>query len=129
VDELRDIKPLLEIPDSSYVLFMISLLFIAIIILYLLYNFGKRLWENRKKNMREVYFKRLKSVDWSDSKKTAYEVTFLGRILSTEPRIEEIYKQLLPLLSSYKYQKVVPSVNEETLRQYDLLVHVVDESL
>lgn len=127
--ELKDIKPLLEIPDYSYTIFMALALFMALIVFTLLFILGKRLWEKRKVNMRKVYFERLKTVDWRNSKKAAYEVTFFGRALCNEPRIEVIYKQLLPLLSAYKYKKEVPQVNEETLRVYDLLVHVVDESI
>ena len=129
-EELRDIKPLLEIPDHSYTLFIVLASFMVLILIALLFFLGKQLWERRKVNMRKVYFERLKTVDWSNSKKAAYEVTFFGRALSNnEPRIEEIYKQLLPLLTAYKYKKEVPNVEEETLRQYDLLVHVVDESI
>lgn len=129
MDELRDIKPLLEIPDNSYILFVLLASFMVLIVLTLLFILGKRLWEKRKVNMRKVYFERLKTVDWSDSKKAAYEVTFFGRALANEPRIEEIYKQLLPMMTIYKYKKEVPPVNEETLKHYDLLVHVVDESI
>jgi len=128
-EELRDIKPLLEIPDHSYTLFIALASFMVLILIALLFFLGKQLWEKRKVNMRKVYFERLKTVDWSNSKKAAYEVTFFGRALCNEPRIEEIYKQLLPMLTAYKYKKEVPNVEEETLRQYDLLVHVVDESI
>lgn len=128
-EELRDIKPLLEIPDHSYTLFIALASFMVLILIALLFFLGKQLWERRKVNMRKVYFERLKTVDWSNSKKAAYEVTFFGRALCNEPRIEEIYKQLLPMLTAYKYKKEVPKVEEETLRQYDLLVHVVDESI
>lgn len=127
-DELRDIKPLLEIPDYSYGIFIALVSFMVLVVLALLYILGKRLWEKRKVNMRKIYFERLRSVDWNNSKKAAYEVTFFGRALCNDPRIEEIYKQLLPLLERYKYKKEVPKVNEETLKQYELLVHVVDES-
>lgn len=128
-NELRDIKPLLEIPDSSYVVFIILSLILLITILILLFFFGKKLWLNRKVNMRKIYFERLKSVDWNNTKKAAYEVTFFGRALVSEPRIEEIYKQLLPMLEPYKYRKEVPMIDVETRKQYKLLVHVIDESI
>ena len=79
--------------------------------------------------MKKVYFQRLKNVDWKHSKQAAYEVTFFGRLLSDEPRVEEIYKQLVPMLEAYKYRKEVPVIDEVTLRQYNLLVHIIDETL
>lgn len=129
-NELRDIKPLLEIPDYSYALFILLSFLLLTTVLTLLYFMGKRLWLSRKVNMRKVYFERLKSVNWEDTKQAAYEVTFLGRELATEqPRIEEIYKQLLPMLEPYKYRKEVPLIDAETVNQYKLLVHVIDESI
>jgi len=128
-NELRDIKPLLEISDYSYALFLLLSFSLFTIVLTLLFFMGKRLWLTRKVNMRKVYFERLKSVNWEDTKHSAYEVTFLGRALATEPRIEEIYKQLLPLLEPYKYRKEVPPIDAQTINQYKLLVHVIDESI
>ena len=128
-DGLRDIKPLLEIADDGYLIFIVVSSILGVILLLLLYFFLKRLWLNRKVNMRKVYFERLKSVDWRDTKKAAYEVTFFGRALANEPRIEEIYNQLVPMLEPYKYRKEVPLVDVETANQYKLLVHVIDESI
>jgi len=127
--ELRDIKPLLEIPDYSYAIFIALALFMFSIILILLYIFFRKFWLNRKKNMKKVYFQRLKSVDWRDTKQAAYEVTYFGHLLLDETRVEEIYKQLVPMLEPYKYRKDVPDIDETTLKQYDLLVHVIDETL
>jgi len=129
VDELREIKPLLEISDNSYLLFIVITTILGAIVLLSLYFFFKRLWLNRKTNRRRVYFERLKSVDWRETKKAAYEVTFLGRALADEPRIEEIYNQLLPMLEPYKYRKEVPLVDADTANQYKLLVHIIDESI
>jgi len=128
-DELRDIKPLLEIPDNSYELLIGGLgmaLFIALLALFFM---ARKLLTNREIDMKKIYFEEFKNIEWSDSKKAAYEVTYLGRILATEPRTKEIYSQLIPMLDTYKYRKNVPIVDSETLQQYNLLVHVIDESI
>ncbi len=127
--ELRDIKPLLEIPDDSYTLFIVLALFMGIIILTLLFIFFRRFFANRKQDMKKVYLQRIKNVDWKHPKQAAYEVTFFGRLFSDEPRVKEIYSQTLPMLEPYKYRKEVPPVDEVTLRQYDLLVHIIDETV
>jgi len=128
-DELRDIKPLLEIPDNSYELLIGGLgiaLFIALLALFFM---ARKLLKNREIDMKKIYFEEFKNIEWADSKKAAYEVTYLGRILATEPRTKEIYSQLIPMLDAYKYRKNVPIVDSETLQQYNLLVHVIDESI
>ena len=129
-EQLRDIKPLLEIPDYSYYLYF-SLIALGIFIVLLLIFFFIRWWLKPKEiEMKQIYFSRLKSVDWSNSKKAAYEVTFFGRALSQEnPRIEEMYRQLLPYLEAYKYRPQIKKIDDETMKQYNLLVHIIDESL
>ena len=129
MNELKDIKPLLEIPDISYYFYIGFLVFIGVLLFTLLFFLLKKFWFNRKVNMQKVYFERLKGVNWKDAKKSAYEITYLGRNLCLDRRIEEIYHQLLPMLEQYKYKKEVPLVNSETLKQYNLLVHVIDESI
>jgi len=129
MDKLRDIKPLLEIPDYSYYLFMGGVIFVGMVLLGLLWWVIKKGWSNRGLNQRQRDFEALKNVDWQDSKKAAYQVTFLGRKLCEDERSKEIFAQILPMLEPYKYKKEVPSVSTETLRQYNLLVHLIDESL
>ena len=128
-DELRDIKPLLEIPDNSYYIYLAIVGVLAILVLSIIYFLVKRFILNRKESQEQKYLKRLKSIDWSDAKSSAYLVTYLGRKLAKDSRSKEIYSQMLPLLEKYKYRAEVPSVDDETLKQYELLVHVLDESI
>ena len=128
-DELRDIKPLLEIPDNSYYIYLAIVGVLAILGLSIIYFLVKRFILNRKESQEQKYLKRLKSIDWSDAKSSAYLVTYLGRKLAKDSRSKEIYSQILPLLERYKYRAEVPSVDDETLKQYELLVHVLDESI
>ena len=128
-DELRDIKPLLEIPDNSYEFLLGGLSIALILALIGLFILARKLWQNQEIDMKKIYFEEFKNIEWSDAKKAAYEVTYLGRLLATESRTKEIYSQLVPMLDVYKYKKSVPTVDSETLRQYNLLVHVIDESI
>ncbi len=128
-DQLRDIKPLLPIPDYSYELFLggaFLLLFLAMVALFFLV---RKIYRTRQESLKHRYFKELKAVDWEDPKKAAYRVTFLARKLCEDKRSKEIFSQLLPMLEPFKYKKEVPEVDLETLQQYNLLVHVIDESL
>ncbi len=128
-DELRDIKPLLEIPDNSYYIYLVIVGVFAILGLSIIYFVVKKFLLNRKENQEQKYLRQLKRIDWSDAKSSAYLVTYLGRKLANDNRSKEVYSQILPMLEKYKYRAKVPSVDEETLRQYDLLVHVLDESI
>ncbi len=129
-NELRDIKPLLEIADGSYYMFL-SLVFLGVALVFAIVGvLTKRFWKKKRRSRREVYFDILKNLDWSKTKSSAYDATVIGRVLTADnERAKEIYEQLVPMLESYKYRKEVPALDEETLKQYNLLVHIIDESI
>jgi hypothetical protein len=58
--ELRDIKPLLEIPDSSYYLFLELVGFAILVVLLIIYFLIKKFWKKKKVNMQKVYFEQFK---------------------------------------------------------------------
>ena len=127
--QLKDIKPLLEIPDSSVYIYWGLVVTGVILLLTILFFIAKKLWENRKVNKAKQYLAALKSIDWSDSKKAAYEVTHYARLLATDERRKEIFSQLEPMLEKYKYKKVVDKVDQDTLNKFNLYVQVADESI
>lgn len=129
-NELRDIKPLLEIPDSSYYLFLGLIALAGVLVLLIIWFLVKKFWKKRKVDRQKVYFEQFKNLDWTKVKQSAYEATELGRKLTLEnERAKEIYSQLVPMLEAYKYRKEVPSLDDETRKQYNLLVHIIDESI
>jgi hypothetical protein len=127
--EIRDIKPLLEIPDSSLYLYWGSIGVAVLLLFLLLYFIGLKWWRGRKENRKKYYLAQLKAIEWSDAKRAAYDATYYGRLLADDARTEEIYTQLIMLLEAYKYKKEVEGVSDETLKQFNLFVQVCDESI
>jgi len=127
--QLRDIKPLLEIPDSSYYIYWGIITFVSFLALAVLFFVAKKLWDNRKVNLAKGYVQALKDISWEESKKSAYAATHYARLLATDERKKELFSKLEPLLEQYKYKKEVDSLDEETLRHFNLYVQVADESL
>jgi hypothetical protein len=128
-EQLRDIKPLLEIPDSSYYIYwgLISFaIFLGVVILFFI---AKKLWENRKVNLAKGYLESIKKIDWKDTKKSAYEATHYARLLATDERRKELFSQLEPMLEQYKYKKEVEAVDQDTRNKFNLYVQVADESV
>ena len=127
--QLKDIKPLLEIPDSSYYIYWGMIAFISILLVGILFFVMKKLWENRKVNLAKGYVQALKNISWDESKKAAYQATHYARLLATDDRKKELFSQLEPLLEQYKYKKEVAAMDDETLKYFNLYVQVSDESL
>jgi len=127
--QLKDIKPLLEIPDNSFYFYWGSIVLAVLIALLLLYFVGKKLLKQRKINLAKGYLEKLKAIDWHDTKKSAYDATHYARLLATDERRKEIFSQLEPLLEQYKYKKEVDEVDQDTLNRFTLYVQVADESI
>lgn len=127
--QLRDIKPLLEIPDSSYYIYWGFIILASLLIVGILFFVIKKLWENRKVNLAKGYVAALKAIDWSDTKKSAYQATHYARLLATDERKKEIFSQLEPMLEQYKYKKKVEDVDTETRNKFNLYVQVADERI
>jgi len=127
--QLKDIKPLLEIPDNSFYLYwgLISLAVLAVLILG--YFLVKKFWRQRKINLAKGYLEKLKAIDWKDPKKSAYDATYYARLLATDDRRKELFSQLEPLLEKFKYKKEVEEVDQDTLNRFNLYVQVADESI
>ncbi|WP_295418314.1 hypothetical protein [Sulfurovum sp.] len=127
--QLKDIKPLLEIPDNSYYIYWGLIIVGSLLLLGILFFITKRLWENRKINLAKGYLEKLKAIDWKDAKHSAYTATHYARLLATDERRKELFSQLEPMLEKYKYKKEVDEVDQETLNKFNLYVQVADESI
>jgi len=127
--QLRDIKPLLEIPDNSYYIYWGLITFAILLCVLLLFFVAKKLWENRKVNLAKGYLEALKKIDWNDTKKSAYQATHYARLLATDERRKELFSQLEPMLEKYKYKKEVDTVDQDTKNKFNLYVQVTDESV
>ena len=127
--QLRDIKPLLEIPDSSYYIYWGLIGFASLLALGVVFFLLKRLWDNRKINLEKGYLEAIKKIDWVDTKKSAYEATHYARLLATDERRKELFSQLEPMLEQYKYKKEVAEVDSDTHNKFNLYLQVADESV
>jgi len=129
---IRDIKPLIEIPDNSFYIYwgliIISVILIISIIFFLIFLI-LNWWRVRKINLAKGYLSKLKDIDWQDTKASAYSATHYSRLLATDERRQKLFEQLNPMLDKYKYKKKVDFIDDETMKYFNLFVQVTDESL
>ncbi|WP_457750398.1 hypothetical protein [Sulfurimonas sp.] len=124
---LHDIKPLIEIQEYSLYYFIGVSLVAALILsgfLYLAYRWVK----NRKKfNKRAEYFKQLNTIDYTNPKKAAYDLTYYGAIFKDDSeRHLKSYENMLEKLQKYKYKKNVENFDADTLHTIDLFKGMID---
>ena len=128
-EQLKDIKPLLEIPDSSYYIYWGLIIFVSVLAVGILFFIVKKLWNNRKVNLQKGYLEAIKKIDWVETKKSAYEATHYARLLAVDERRTELFFELEPKLEQYKYKKEVDEIDDETKKLFNLYVQVADESV
>jgi amino acid permease len=104
---IKDIKPNVEIIDYEFIAFVaISLIFFIILSIFLIKKF-------KKKNPKKEILKKLKNLDFENSKKTAYEFTDLARNFINDENKNE-YEKIVNMLEKYKYKKQVPHLDKKT---------------
>jgi len=128
MEELADIKGLIEIPDSSIYIYY-GLISLAIMVgLIIIFWITSKIISLRSDKKHKSYIKALKEIDLTkDVKDGAYKATYYGRLVAKSNRQKEIYGQLVDMLEQYKYKKVVNSVDKETINQFRLFMEVIDE--
>ncbi len=124
--KLKDIKPIVEVPDSSllYTLFLLGLiLFFTGIVLYLLKRKPKR--KRRKKlTKKELAKQELQNIDFSNTKEAVYTFSKNIPLLSDKEHFNN-YKEFIDALENYKYKKEVPLLSQEDIKMMKKIIKEV----
>ncbi|MDA3945376.1 MAG: hypothetical protein PF439_01680 [Helicobacteraceae bacterium] len=124
---LHDIKPLMEVPDSSLMLLTVISAVVIMVLsgaLFLLYRFMK---DRKTVNLRKEHYKILNEVNFRDPKKAAYDITEYGRLFSVDSeRLNSAYANLVSRLEPYKYKRVVDAIDEESLGYFKIYLGMID---
>ena len=114
MQQLRDIKGIVEISDNSFLyLFGISVVIVLLFIAFLLYFRlrKKRIRRKFKKSASELAKERIENIDYNDPKNVAYTfIEDVGKFIDQKKREE--FKDIVKELEPYKYKKEVPSMDD-----------------
>ncbi|WP_345972854.1 LPXTG cell wall anchor domain-containing protein [Sulfurimonas diazotrophicus] len=116
---LKDIKPIVAVPDHSLWL-LTALVAVGILLLGLLLFWLLKRRRNGGDPKRTEALKRLQALDFSDTKSAVYDFSLLGHFVAT-PETMPTFRALLAELEPYKYQKSVPALDtalETRLRDF-----------
>ncbi len=124
---LHDIKPIFEVDEYSFYYFLGAGFLALILVLgvaYLIYMLRQK---RNKFNIRKEHFKLLNSLDLSDAKRSAYDVTIYGATFKNDsPRNQEMYDNLINRLEVYKYKKDVDAYDGEIIGYIELYKGMID---
>ncbi len=125
---LHDIKPLVEVPDDSFVLLSVMIVLLVLILTAIIIWGISRYKQGKRENLRKTYLEKIHAIDTNNAKEAAYEISYYGRLLAESQRELDMLETLDGRLSQYKYKKEVEGLDDETLGYYRLFLEVLDAS-
>ncbi len=117
---IKDIEPLVKIPDYSLYITTIIVILISLILFFIVKNL-----KLKKQTIYDITLKKYQNIDFKNSKDAAYKVSKYSYILAKNQKSKEIQSQLLKELTKYKFKKNVPLFDSETIALYNLFLEVV----
>lgn len=112
MEELRDIKPNLAVPDPNlwiYIAILVTVLLVATLLV-------RKFISKRAKSIEEIVKSKLKALNLEDSKSTSYAVSKYGDILAKSDEQKSKLKELNLALDIYKYQENPPKFNTQDIK-------------
>lgn len=123
---LNDIQPPVDVPDASWILFMLAVL-VGIVFVIRAAVFVRSKFRNRSLSERRRFYTELATIDFSDPKRGAYAVCEIGRHFAHDnERTEKAYQDLFERLEPYKYAPEVKTIDPETLEKYRSYLKSID---
>lgn len=116
MEELRDIKGFVEVPDESFFYLMLTLFGLGLLLALIFWS----LWWLRKPKRRSKKLSakalaklELQKIDFSDTKEAVYAFSENAQVISPE---HPALLSLLSRLETYKFKKEVPELSSEDKR-------------
>ena len=110
--ELKDIKDIVEVPDSSFMILMSVIVLTLLLLALALYFFKNRRRRRKKPTAKEVALERLQNLNYDDTKEVVYLFEELGEMFLNEKNQVEFYK-IKEELKVYKYKKEIPPLDRD----------------
>jgi len=107
---LKDIKPIVDVPDHSLWL-LAALVTGALLLVAALALWAVRRRKGRIDRKRQEALRRLDALDYGDTKAAVYDFSLLGHFVVT-PTTEAAFASLLSDLEPYKFRATVPALDE-----------------
>lgn len=110
MEQLKDIKALVEIPDNS----LFYLVSIGILLLTFIGIFIVKKIKNKKVSPEKIALNKLQNINYNNSKEFAYNFSLYGKSLITKVNESDFF-EIESELEKYKYKKQVDKLDKDLL--------------
>jgi len=112
LSQLKDIKPIVDIPNSDLHILIAIVSFLLLLIIVGLYKYFTRIKKPKKATPKQLALKRFKNLDYDDTKEVVYCFSVDGSLFLTEQNKDQ-FKTIEKELEQYKYKKDVDPLTNE----------------
>ena len=120
LSQLKDIKPLVAVPDNSIYIFSGVVILILLIISFAIYKYLTRVKKSKQLSQKQLAFKRLKNLNFNNTKDVVYSFSVDGFLFVNDKNKAE-FEQIEKQLEAYKYKKQIeklPKELEEKIKKF-----------
>jgi hypothetical protein len=110
--QLKDIKPIVDVVDYSFYYLLALIVFVSIVIIFALYKYFTRIKKTKQPSKRKIVLKRLKTLDFINTKEVVYSFSVDGYIFINEKNKQE-FETIEKELETYKYKKDVKRLSND----------------
>ena len=110
MEELKDIKDIVEVDEYSFFILMGLTVFVVILLFLAVYFFKNRRRRGKKITVKELALEKLKNIDFHDRKSVVYTFEDQSRLFLNEKN-QEKFDSIINELTIYKYKKDIPELD------------------
>ena len=110
MEELKDIKDIVEVHEYSFLILVGLSVFLIILLSLAVYFFKNRRRRRKKITVKQVALEKLKNIDFLDTKSVVYTFEEQGRLFLSEKN-QENFDSIIKELTIYKYKKNIPKLD------------------
>jgi len=112
LSQLKDIKPIVDVHDMSLYYLMALIALVVLLGIYLAYRYFTKIRKTKQPTPEQIAFKKLKSLDYTDTKETLYTFSVDGYLFVNEKNKEQ-FQSIEKELEKFKYKKDVEDLPQE----------------
>jgi len=112
LEQLRDIKPIVMIPDYSLYYLFALIAFVLVLIAIIIYKYKSKIRKTKQPSEKELLLEKLNNLDYTNTKEIAYSFSVDCKHFLDEQN-QEKYDEIEKKLIQYKYKKEVEPLSKE----------------
>lgn len=121
MEELKDIKGIIEVPDYSLWILLSMIVGLLLCLIFAIYYFKNRKKKRKRLTSKQIAMKNLKEINFDDTKGAVYSFCENFQYFIDEKN-KEAFEKLQKELEIFKYKKEIEKLSEEQINKIKSMI-------